>query len=272
MWLSSPVTPKRTCPSVPATWWTAVASDRGAVAVRLRAAEQRGGTAVAEQCRAHDLGLPVPGRHAGEEAADALGGDNQRLAAGVAAQALSREAKQRDRARTADADEVVLVGGRVQAEPVDESVGQRRPAQRVVGGRQDQADLVLVEGELLGGLEREPEELLLGRLGARLEGGGERARAQLEVALANARAGEDRLREGVGGEPEQRQQLVLGERGRRGRDGQPAQPRERGLAALRGDWSEGGFRHRRNYRDGRAASQACESAASPRRSVPSRVA
>lgn len=138
---------------------------------------------------------------------------------------------------------------------------ERRPAERVVGGREDEADLLGLEREPARGLEGEPEELLLGRLGAALEARRERLRVQLKVALLHTGTGEDRLREGVGGQAEQGQKLVLREGGRGGGDGRPAQPGEGRIAVLSGYGSEGGFRHPRNYRDGRAASQACETAA-----------
>ena len=148
--VGSPVTPKRTCPSVPATWCTAVASDRG-TPPGSPSAPTSSAAAQPSPNRAEPtiLTFSSPGRRGGQEAADALGGHHQRLAPRAGRAAPGRPAGTagpRWRSRRRRGGTCRSPGA---ARAVDEPVGERRPAERVVGGAiTTQADLGRVEVEL----------------------------------------------------------------------------------------------------------------------------
>ena len=142
-------------------------------------------------------------------------------------QRLGGEPEEGDGARASDADDVILVGGGVHLVVIDEPVGDRGAAERVEARADDDADFGRVDLELVDGPDGVAEELLLDGERATLNGGGEQLVGQIEVAAVDATAAEDALGELVVGQPEQRQDLILGERGVGMSERHARDPRER---------------------------------------------
>ena len=104
------------------------------------AGEQRRRAAVAEDRRADGLRARVLGGGRRQEAAHALGGDHERVLAGLFASVCEASRTSGTRARAADAGDVVLVGRRVHVVVLRRAGARAWAAERVEARADDRAD------------------------------------------------------------------------------------------------------------------------------------
>ena len=145
--------------------------------------QDRGRAAVPEQGRSHHLRPLIVRADAGEEAGDALCRHHQTLLARLVPKGLRGKPEQGDRTCAADSQDVVLVGRRIHLVVVDQLVGKRGPTERVVGARDDGADVPGVQAKPVHRPQGEAEQLLLRPRRALLEARTKQLRRELEARL-----------------------------------------------------------------------------------------